>query len=942
MLRIARRIRPTSCCAILSALVLISLIVGSNAGAAQPAEATNSAGSSHVFIIHLRFKFFDPPIVVVHEGDTVVWVSDTRGGWHDVRSYDGTFASSRLEYGETFSHTFDRAGVYGFLCDPHVIDGMQGAIVVLPKGTPLPDPLPRPAVLASTPSTGVRLPALGSPDTITTVAGGAGNGGMATNASLYLPEGIALDGAGRLYIADTENCQVRRVDPVGVIVSIFGHESCGYGMGGDADLAGWLHTNHPRGVVAGPDGSVYVADLVNCRVRAVNEDERVTAFAGSGPCGASGDGGVAANAGLSPWGLAFGQQGDLYIADVFNCRVRKVDSEGVITTVAGNGTCGFRGDGGPATEASLFFPRDVAAASDGTLYIADTENCRVRRVQPVTGVIQTVVGGGACAPNGQDGPATAAGLRPWSLAFDAEGSLLLADRDACRLLRVDPEDNITTVAGTGRCAFSGDGGPARAAALNSPSDIAVGADGDIYVADTGSCRVRRIGGSGVISTVAGNGVCAPGGDGGPATSAGVWHAVGLVGAKDGSWFFSEPDTCRVRRVDTRGVVTTYAGTGVCGHSGDGGPARRAQLDGVLGGIALASDGTLYVAEGSACRLRRIDAQGMMSTLAGTGVCGFGGNGGPAGEAQLNFVSDVALDGRGSLYVAEPFNCRVRRITLATGIIDTAVGDGSCDYNGEGVPAARAGIDPWGVAVGPDGTLYIADSTNCRVRTVRAGGRIETLAGTGECGYAGDGGPAREAMLFRPYDVVVDQLGNVYVTDLRTFTVRKIDGKGTIRTVAGVGVARPVDIGGYDPTGGLFCSLHNLPIPAPSYLGDGGPAADAGLYFPYGIALDYEGHLYIADTFDHRVRRVTCGGKIPCAGPAAMATEPPSDSGATIAEPTAAQGVPGLPSTGHAGRGSNPALGLLGAAAAALLLAVAARLPKASISRRGRGERRGET
>jgi sugar lactone lactonase YvrE len=662
---------------------------------------------------------------------------------------------------------------------------------------------------------------------------------------------------------------------------------------------------------------VYVADLVNCRVRAVSEAERVTAFAGSGSCGASGDGGAAAGAGLSPWGLAFDQDGNLYVADVFNCRVRKVDSAGMITTVAGNGTCGFAGDGGPATEASLFFPRDVVAAPDGTLYIADTENCRVRRVQPVTGVINTVAGTGVCGDSGEGGPATAAGLRPWALAVTSYGSVLVADREACRLRRVEVGGSIITVAGTGSCAYSGDGGPASAAALNSPSDIAVAADGSIYLADTGSCRVRRIDSGGEIATVAGNGVCAPGGDGGPATSAGVWHAVGLVAAKDGSWFFSEQDTCRVRRIDSRGVVTTYAGTGVCGHSGDGGAATSAQLDGVLGGIALAEDGVLYVAEGSACRVRRIDAQGMMSTLAGTGVCGFGGDGGPASEAQLNFVSDVALDGKGSLYVAEPFNCRVRRITLTTGIIDTAVGDGSCDYNGEGIPAMRAGIDPWGVAVGSDGALYIADSTNCRVRVVNDDGRIDTVAGTGECGFAGDGGPATEAMLFRPYDVVVDQIGNVYVTDLRTFTVRKIDGKGTITNVAGVGVSRPVDLGGFDPTGGLLCSIHNLPIPAPSYLRDGGPAAQAGLYFPYGIGLGEDGHLYIADTFDHRVRRVACGGSVPCAGP-------------SLGGPAS----PRLPATGRTGggRGPLPGIALLAGGAAVLLLAAGAARNRA----RGRG------
>jgi len=753
-MRVPRPFRSTYFWFLCSVLALV-LGASSNA-AASPRPLTEAADTGNgPVVIHLRFKFFDPPIVVIHEGDTVVWVSDTRGGWHNVISYDGAFASGRLDDGATFSHTFDRPGVYGFRCEPHVIDGMEGAVVVLPKGMPLPDPLPRPAAPTSSPTNDAQPPASGSPDTITTVAGGGGNGGLATDASLYLPEGIALDGDGRLYIADTENCQVRRVDPAGVIVSVFGHESCGYGMGGDADIAGWLHTNHPRGVAVGPDGRMYVADLVNCRVRAVTEAERVTALAGNGSCGAGLDGGMATGAGLSPWGLASDGQGNLYIADVFNCRVRKVDAAAAITTVAGNGACSFAGDGGPAAEAGLFFPHDVAVTADGAIYIADTENCRVRRVLPATGVIDTVAGSGDCASDGDDGPATDAGLQPWAVAVDAEGRVLVADRLHCRLQRVEVGGAITTLAGADVCGYAGDGGPANEATLNAPSDIAVAADGAVYIADTGSCRIRRIGGDGEIATVAGNGVCAPGGDGGPATSAGVWHAVGLAGAKDGSWFFSEQDTCRVRRIDTRGVVTTYAGTGVCGHSGDGGRATRAQLDGMLGGIALAEDGALYVAEGSACRVRRIDAQGVIGTLAGTGVCGFSGDGGPAAAAQLNFVSDAALDGNGSLYLAEPFNCRVRRIELTTGVIDSVAGDGSCDYNGDGILALRAGIEPWGVAVGPDGVLLLADTTNCRVRAVDAEGRITTVAGTGECARAGDGGPATAAMLFRPYDLVVD-------------------------------------------------------------------------------------------------------------------------------------------------------------------------------------------
>lgn len=887
----------------------------------QAAEAQDS----DFVVVRLRNKFFSPPVVVIHEGDTVVWVNETAGGWHDVLSYEGEFASSRMEYGDTLVHTFERPGVYGFFCSPHVIDGMEGMVVVLPRGAPLPDPLPSPPALSPVPAPSQPVPP-GAPDTIVTVAGSAGVGGPATGVSLYLPEGIALDDLGRLYIADTENCQVRRVDQAGGIVSIFGHDSCGLSMGGDADLGPWLHTNHPRAVAVGPDGVPYVADTINCRVRAVREDGTVLTVAGTGSCRASGDGGPATAAGLSPWGLAWDGQGNLYVADVFNCRIRKIDERGIISTVAGTGACGFSGDGGPASQASLFFPRDVAIGPDGALYLADTGNCRVRRVAPESGVIETVAGSGSCEFSGDGGPALQAGLHPWALAVAPDGGVLVVDRESCRLRRFVPGGAIATVAGTGACGFSGDGGPAAGAALNWPGDVALAPDGSLYLADTGSCRIRRIAADGTIATAAGSGVCALGGDGGPAIAGGAWHPVGLATGPEGEWYFSELDTCRIRRVDATGVVDTVAGTGVCGFSGDGGPATRARLSDMLGGLALAGDGTLFFAEGYNCRVRRVAPDGVITTVAGTNVCGFSGDGGPASQARLGFVSDVALDGAGGLYLAEPLNCRVRRIDLATGLIDTVVGDGSCRYNGEDVPAREAGVEPWAVAVGPDGALYLADASNCRVRRIDGEGRLTTVAGSGECGYSGDGGPAVQAQLLRPYDVLLDRDGNLYVADLRAFVVRKVDRGGTISTVAGVGISRPVDIGGFDPTRGFFCTLHNLPVPVPVYLGDGGPANQAGLYFPYAIALSRDGHLYIADTFDHRVRRVTCGGGVPCAGPAVPGGREPGSgvAGRPTPTPGGPVGIAGLPSTGHASGSptTRPAIGLLAALGGALLLGVA--------------------
>ena len=878
--------------------------------AIQAAVQDAAPEDGNFVIVRQRGKTFVPPVVVIHEGDTVVWVNESAGGWHDVQSYESEFSSERMEFGDTFVHTFDEVGVYGYYCSPHVIDGMQGAVVVLPQGAPLPDPLPIPTLSApgSPPAPDVQVDG-GPPGAIGTVAGSGGSGGRATDASLYLPEGVAVDDDGAFYVADTENCQIRRVDPGGGIVSILGHESCGFSMGGDADLGSWQHANHPRGVAVGPGGLVYVADTINCRIRRVEETGTVTTIAGNGSCRASGDGSPAILAGLSPWGLGWDLQGKLYIADVFNCRIRRLDGDGMITTVAGNGDCGFSGDGGAATDASLFFPRDVAVGPDGAIFIADTENCRVRRIDPATGIIDTVAGGESCFDGGN-----ASSLQPWALTADPSGAVLVADRANCRVRRFVPGGEIETIAGNGGCGYSGDGADAMDASLRQPSDVALASDGGLYIADTGNCRIRRVETSGTITTIAGSGICAPGGDGGRAVSGGAWHPMGLAMGEGGEWYFSELDTCRVRRVDASGIISTYAGNGLCGYSGDGGSALETRLSDMLGGLALADDGSLYIAEGYNCRVRKVTPGGLIDTVAGNGTCAFSGDGGLAREAGLNFVSDVELDGSGSLLIAEPFSCRVRRVDLATGIIGTVVGDGSCRFNGEGVPAREAGVEPWGVTSGSDGSIYLADSGNCRVRRVASDGLIATVAGGDACGYEGDGGPATQAQLLRPYDLVLDQLGNLYIADLRTFTVRKVNAQGIISTVAGVGISRPIDIGGYDPLNGLLCSIHGLPVPAPSYLGDGGPAKQAGLYFPYGIALDTEGHLYIADTFDHRVRRVACGGAVPCAESVASLDTPgdtPGDAPDEETPPVA------LPETGQPGR---PYSGVLLAGPGVLLVA----------------------
>ncbi|MBL7500465.1 protein kinase [Frankia sp. CNm7] len=298
------------------------------------------------------------------------------------------------------------------------------------------------------------------------------------------------------------------------------------------------------------------------------------------------------------------KRGHLYIADTYNERVRRVDRNGIVTTVAGNGVKGFAGDAGPATKAQLSWPWDVAVADDGTLYIVDIENNRVRRID-TRGVITTVAGTGDAGGNyngpvGEDGltfsgdgvPATQAHLNePNSVVFDGYGNLYLADGFHNRIRRIDTKGVITTVAGTGVEGFAGDGGPATRAFLDYPSDLTIGPDGSLYFIDEGNVRIRRVTPQGVITTIAGNGSREYSGDDGPATTAGLGSSGTIEIDAAGTIYLAGES--RIRRIDTQGMITTIAGTGESGDSGDGGPAKEAEI-GFVVGLALDDQGILYV------------------------------------------------------------------------------------------------------------------------------------------------------------------------------------------------------------------------------------------------------------------------------------------------------------------------------------------------------------
>ena len=342
---------------------------------------------------------------------------------------------------------------------------------------------------------------------------------------------------------------------------------------------------------------------------------------------------------------------------------------GTITTVAGTGQQGYAGDGGPAARAQLNQPFGICVDAQGNVFFADTFNQRIRKIDRQTGLITTVAGNGKKGFAGDGGPATAANLdEPYGVALDRAGNLFFVDRLSRRVRRVDVRTGlISTVAGTGQARFSGDGGPATQAGLVEPNGVAVDPAGrSLFITD-----------------VAGH---------------------------------------RVRRVDLRGgLISTFAGTGQPRHDGDGGPAARASIWGARA-VALGVEGTVYILEREGNRLRTVDPHtGLIATLAGTGARGYSGDGGPAAQARFSGPKGLAADRSGNVFIVDTENHAIRWVEPSTGLIRTVAGTGMAGGGGDGGPATRARLDrPHGVAVGPDGSIWIADTNNHRIRVVRPG------------------------------------------------------------------------------------------------------------------------------------------------------------------------------------------------------------------------------
>ena len=784
--------------------------------------------------------------------------------------------------------------------------------------------------------------------TITTVAGGPVFGpAPATSVGMW-PAGVAaatIGGRSFVYVADVQSRVVRRVEIAGGAEQIVAGGAGGFsGDGGPAVGAG---IGYPEGVAVDGAGDLFIADGGSDRVRFVPAStgtffgQAMTAndiytIAGDGTVGFGGDGGPARSAelGIAPTmggggGIGVDPSGDLVIADASNSRVRFVPASsgtffgramtaGDIYTIAGTGEDVSSGDKGPATAAKLKSPDAVAFDAHGDLAIADNQDETVRFVPAGTGTffgqamtandIYTIAGiSGSYGYNGNGIAATAAKLyEPAGVAFDAAGDLVIADQANMRVRLVAAASrtifgqamtggDIYTVAGTGTFGSMGDGGPSIGAELESPSSVAIDQGGDVVIADQFGYRVRFVAaGAGTlfgqamsandIYTVAGTGEAGFSGDGGAAFESELDFPDGVAIDAHGNLAISDFYNNRVRYLPagsgtffgqpmSGGDLYTIAGNGIGIYAGNGGPATSGSID-ETAQVSFDAGGDLVIADRFNDAVRFVPAssgtffgQAMTANdiyrIAGNGTSGSTGDGGPATSALLNEPEGAALDEHGDLVIADTENQRVRFVPASSGTyfgqamsandIYTIAGDGTGGYNGDGIPARSAELkSPGEVAVDARGGVVIGDDANRRVRYLAAStgtffgqamivGDIYTIAGNGTAGFSGDGGPARSAAIGFPDGVALDAAGDLAVADEEDDRVRFVPANsgaffgqamtgGDIYTIAGDGT--------------------------PGFGGDGGLGTAAMLHEPSSVTFDAAGDVVFADGGNNRVRMVT--------------------------------------------------------------------------------------
>jgi hypothetical protein len=732
-------------------------------------------------------------------------------------------------------------------------------------------------------------------DVVNTVVGGGPNNIPGVNANQYNPYEVAVDAAGNVYVASSPLNRVFKISTTGIVSVVAGNGFAGYR--GDAGPAVTAELNSPYGVAvdtASP-ANVYISDTNNCLVRKVDQATGViTTIAGdvTGPtstsCGYSGNGGKANAAELYyPYGLAINPStNDIYFAEFNAGVVRKVAgglATGTISVVAGGGgsatagnNCGGSapyGLGGAATSAYLCYPQTVAldtTANPVNVFISESNSgghCDILEVVGSSKDIYEVAGSYALGCGFTDNVnALKAQLNdPWQIHVSVSGTtttVQVADYSNARVRQfpltyksaVPTPGTITTIAGKGEGGWCNDDGqPALNACMN-PVGIAYDASGNYYIGDYGSDRVRKVAKSNTyISTIDGWG---PNGGTQPNYS----DPVGLTGVggtaslyyPTGVWADPTTNNVYVGGYDGEAVylwnsatneITGFAGNGVGGFAGDGSAASSTatELNQPIG-TAKDSSGNIYIADYDNCAIRQVNTSGVIKTIAGGtsgALKGCGYTDSSAVDSQFNGPNGVAIDSANNIYISDYSNCAIRKITAATDEVSTLAGGPTvgCGYSGDQGPAVKAQLnEPQEIALDSAGNIYFADQGNLRIREIVATtGNIQTVAGDGAGGYTGDG-PATERTIYYPGGVTVDPNGNIFVSDTDNQILRWVTPTGQMLTFAGTVPGGPISSSGFS--------------------GDGGPALKAQFYQPAQISRDGAGNTYVADEYNHRVRQVT--------------------------------------------------------------------------------------
>ncbi len=569
-------------------------------------------------------------------------------------------------------------------------------------------------------------PAMSQTYTIETIAGtsAVGDNGPATAALLAQAEGIAIDGVGNVYVADAGDNRVRKISPSGIITTIAGNGFAGFSGDGGPAIAAQL--NHPYGIALDVVGNVYVADLGNACVRRVDTTGIITTIAGGGSTPVSATSGVVATTAklTSPRNVAVDIGGNVYISDFDAQQVYQLSPSGLLTVLAGTGAAGFSGDGGGATLAQISYPGGLATDANGNVYIAESGNGNIRRVwrgaiatvatgiTAPTGVALDVAGrvyvASSSATTGMHAPSTA-GLTvelvaAMDVASNPAGVLFLAAPHTIQKLA---GSSLTTIAGTANFAAYGDGGAAAAARLGGPVAIARDASGNLYIAEQGADRIRKVASNGQISILIGD-------------SSQIGSPSGIAADAFGNVYFSDTANNRVARVSA-GVVSTVIGNLK-------GPSC----------IRTAADGSLFICETANDRVLKVTPSGALLVAANVTK--------PAGLAVAN---------DGSFYVSS--GQQVLQISAS----------------GASTVVAAALSSPAGLAINSSYELLIAEAGKNRVIKLGAAGLVTVLAGTGQAGFGGDGGAASTALLNGPADLLVDPAGNILVADSGNNRVRQL-------------------------------------------------------------------------------------------------------------------------------------------------------------------------